>query len=271
VDEILAALDPWKDLLVDVKLGPFVLLDFAKENRLTTFSDIVFTDDFSDFKVLPDKENTIRFEGAELDETIYPYVVGLSFNQDNHSVSILPLEEVKSRKENFSEKKQFEKLGVFALVFFLVALTGNYFYQGSLITKNSEIEEKIMIYSDNLNKIDLLDQEIKRKTQLITTSGIVKQNFISFYLDRIASTVPDKITLKDVKAFPAQKKIKQKVKPEFEQNSIFIDGTTSSTGAIDEWIEKLNQLEWIDKTEIIHFEQNQEKRVANFSFRLTIK
>lgn len=270
-DEVIEKLDFCKDQVVDILLGPFVAFRPDLETIPVKVPGFEFNYVQTGFSATETKDRKVEFLGNILGQEVFGAIAGWNYLNEKDRCSILDEQEKEKRRANFSDKRQFEKLGLFMLVFFLAALLANYFYQGNLLKKNATIEDEIMIYSDNLNKIDLLDQEIKRKYQLISTSGILKHNYLSFYLDRIGKSLPSTINLVEIRTFPLDKKLKQKVKTEFEQSSVYVSGTTNNTASIDEWIARLNEQNWVAKTEILNFERNQEKQNASFTLRIRIR
>lgn len=272
VDPIIEKLSGWKDQIVDITLGPFVVLNATLPEKITTTPHLSFTysHDGISFEPLNTPNSSCFFLDEKLDRQLFAGITSYNELTVNPICSILNETERKVRKTNLNDKIQFEKLGVFMLAFFLIALVGNYFYQGHINEKNTILEDEIMIFSDNLTKIDLLDQEINRKTQLIQTSGILKHQYISYYLDQIGNSIPGSISLTEIKTFPVTNKLKQKIKPEIDQKSIYISGITQKSSSIDEWIEKLNTQDWVAKTEILNFERNDGQK-AIFTIKLHIK
>ena len=272
IDPILEKLSGWKDQIVDITLGPFVVLNATLPEKITATPHISFnySNEGISFEPLSTSDSSCFFLDEKLDRQLFAGITSYNELTANSICSILNEAERKSRKTNLNDKIQFEKLGVFMLAFFLIALVGNYFYQGHINEKNAVLEDEIMIFSDNLTKIDLLDQEINRKTQLIQTSGILKHQYISYYLDQIGNSIPGSISLTEVKTFPVTNKLKQKIKPEIDQKSIYISGITQKSSSIDEWIEKLNTQDWVAKTEILNFERNDGQK-AIFTIKLHIK
>ena len=272
VDPVLEKLSEWKNQIIDITIGPFVALNTRLPEKINKTPHLSFNynNDGISFDPLNTSDSSCYFLDEKLGNQLFAGVI--SYNElTNHSIcSILNETERTARITNLNDKNQFEKLGVFILVFFLSVLIGNYFYQGRINEKNAILEDEIMIFSDNITKIDLLDQEITRKKQLIQTSGILKHQYISFYLDQIGISIPGSISLTEIKTFPVTNKLKQKIKPEIDQKSIYISGITQKSSSIDEWIEKLNTQDWVAKTEILSFKRNDGQK-AIFTIKLHIK
>jgi Tfp pilus assembly protein PilN len=272
VDSIIEKLVGLEDQIVDIQLGPFIVLNSNLPDKIKHAGNITFSynNDGISFESSETSDLSCYFLDVKWNNQLLAGIAAYNELVSDPSCSIINHEERKTRRVNLKDKIQFEKLGVFMLAFFLFALIGNYFYQGHINEKNARIEDEIMIFSDNLTKIDLIDQEINRKKHLIQSSGILKNQYISFYLDQIGITLPSTISLTEIKTFPVTNKLKQKIKPEIDQTSIYISGITQNSSSIDMWIEKLNALDWVAKTEILSFERSDGLK-AIFTIKLYIK
>jgi hypothetical protein len=278
-DHISSELDFFKEegyMIMDASLGPFVSQSEALPKRFneTPTCEIRRTNSQSfDFKIKPALEETklpFEFKGWQWGKGLYAGLLAFLYLEGESFPSFFEEDQKTVAKSNFTDKKQFEFLGVFTLAFFLIALTVNYMYQGSISKENAELEDDITIYSDNLNRIDFLHTEIERKSQLIRTSGILNYRFFSFYLDQIGSTISKDIRLTELSVFPLINKLKQKKRPEFAQSNILISGLAISSTSLENWLKKVDALAWVSKSEIIYFAQKKEK-IGVFTVKIFLR
>lgn len=272
VDEILKSITEINDNILDIIIGPYHTLIHEINPKIssTPIGNIVLEDGKYIFQ-FDSINNKVGFDDNELKQSFYAVTAGAAFLLSTKSFGALSSEDLKKRKSNFKDKLQFNYIGVAAISFFLIALVLNYFYQGHLNQKNTDIEARIMVYSQNLNKIDLIDQEITRKKQLISNSGIMRNNYFSFTLDEIGASVPSSITLEELEIYPLEKKLKENVKPIFLRKIIKIVGTANSSENVNTWVNTINTMKWVDNVAILNFQIDENKNIAFFELKITEK
>ena len=269
LDEALKPIEELSDNILDICVGPYhTLIEEIKEKiNSTPLGDIVMEEGVYTFQK-PSTIQKLRYDGVYFNKSFYAVTLGAAFLQQNLPITVFNQEERKRKKSNFRDKIQFNYIGIGAIVFFLLALVSNYFYQGHINEKNADLESKIMVFSDNLKKIDLMDQEMQRKKQLIANSGIIRNNYFSTVLDQIGGSIPSTIQLEEIEVYPLEKKLKKNVKPVFRGKTIKIAGSTRSSENIDVWINTLNKLEWVDNVAILSFETDESKNIAFFELKI---
>lgn len=269
INNALIPLEGFNDNILDIVLGPYyVFLNEIREKTQSTpmgsirYENGIYSFDSSDSPMRP------KFNGELLIHSFWAFTIGWGFLQGNLDISVFGSDERKQRRSNYRDKKQFRVIGIAAIVIFLIALVGNYFYQGYINERNTDLEAKIMVYSDNLKKIDQIDQEMLRKKQLIANSGIIRSNYFSTTLDQIGASLPSSIILDEIQIYPLHKKLKRNEKPSFNRKTIKIAGSTNSSENIDLWIEQLNELEWVDNVAILSFSSDEEKKTSFFELKI---
>jgi hypothetical protein len=178
-------------------------------------------------------------------------------------------EELSRTKSNYKEHKRFVFLGLSLLIFFLSALTINYFYINHLNQLAAETEAEIASYGNNLSMIDRLNQEKQRKSILIENSGIKTNRFVSYYIDKIGATVKPGISLTKLETFPLIDGLKPKKKVEVSNDFIQIEGICPNSEILDNWVETLQKEEWIESVELVNYIRQTENQ-ANFELSIKI-
>lgn len=177
-------------------------------------------------------------------------------------------EEREKQLRKFIDYNRFKISGitlVFSILFILIA---NYFYVNSLNQDVADLEVELALNNENLSLLGRLEQEKVRKEQLILTSGINSKSFLSYYIDEIGKTVPPSIKLSEMYIFPLKERLKQKRKVEIDQESIEIRGFTNSSTILDDWMEKMNRFDWIERVELLNYSKLGEIQAE---FKLYIK
>ena len=257
--------------VVDTFFGPFIL----ETNQVIPNSPNQFKTD----------KNTYSFKDGKLDhytksnDTDHPNAINLGKQKTKEiyatAIAKKYYENKKQNKVNsglFAKDQQrkilFNRAGIFVLSFFLISLTLNFVWIDQLNKKVALQNEKLAIHQEALNQIKQLKDEKKRKLKLLRTSGILNSNFISFYLDELAATIPSSISLEGLEVYPIQNNIKPNKLIKINDQSIFISGLTQNSQPLNNWIQDLSQKEWIEKIEILSYNK---KRKNNYEFEIEMR
>lgn len=166
------------------------------------------------------------------------------------------------------QKTAFNRLGAFTLIFFLFILSGNYVYLNSLNNEIGSKNQSLSEHEESLNRLNQLEEEKKRKLSLLNRSGILNQNFLSFYLDEIAYTLPETLSLEELNIYPIQESAKNGKQIEIEDQTIFIKGNAKSSRPLNLWVQSLKKEKWIQKIEITNYQKNRKK---SYTFELLVQ
>ena len=213
------------DYIIELKQGK--LISLTKREEHTNFSLYISKIASAIFNLFLNRNDAFRFS-----------------SQDDLGTNAL---------ENFSQQKKFQILGLTSVFFILILLIGNYFYTNSLNQSIVQLEEELALNNGNLSLMDELKGERARKHQLVENSGFLGNNYISFYLDKIGKSVPTMIDLDQLYVFPLEEKLKEKRKVTVQANRVEINGITANNAILDDWIEKLNRFEWVERVELLHY------------------
>jgi len=86
-------------------------------------------------------------------------------------------------------------------------------------------------------------------------------------LDDLASTVPAGIVLNKLEFNPLLNKI-QKNEAITPQKKIIIYGSSTNSLILNQWLNQLAGLNWIEKTNVISYKQNDENQQGIFEFEI---
>lgn len=173
---------------------------------------------------------------------------------------------------NLAEAKQkniFLRFGMGMMFFFLFILTINYFLLEQLNNKIEDNYQELVNHEDQLAMIGTLEEEYKRKENLLRSSGLLGNKFLSFYLSEIGNSVPEEISFESIEVRPTVKEIKKKQKIDFQDKIIMINGLAASSDILSNWIEDLKTYEWILKVDIITY--NLIKNQGSFKIQIETK
>jgi Tfp pilus assembly protein PilN len=156
--------------------------------------------------------------------------------------------------ESFSFKRAFTVVGKTILVVFLVLLSASFIVKSIYSQKSSEIQQEAMLNAQVLNQIATLKKDREYKTSIIANSSLGSKHALSFYIAQIADGLPEAILLEKLEVFPAKKPINPNEKIHIEPNIIEIEGITPSSSSVTDWVELLNDYDWIKKVEVASYE-----------------
>lgn len=141
---------------------------------------------------------------------------------------------------------------IIGLFFCILLLSFLIFYKyNNLITS---INQETFQSKSLLTQRKKLEDELFKKKQLVSTSGISKSSNVSFFSDFIASSKPDHIRLDVLEVFPVE--LGGYNKPiDIKNNIILLKGVSGNNTSINNWINKLMESDFINAVKIIEIKQ----------------
>lgn len=259
IEEIVNFIQEQKLFLIDVTCGiiPMLALCLENENILSDFHIKIKNGKFVLFERNESSNENIQinqqFYSKEeaIFKGIYQSNTVLTENYESFTQQDLAL----SGKENYSQFNRFRFFGMLTVFTVLFALMVNYFYLNSLNDEVANLEVEMTLNNGNLSLLDQIKQEKQRKELLIQTSGVNQDHYISFFIDKIAETIPTSVDLQNLTIFPLKEPLKEKRKVEILSNEIEIIGTTPNSDILDIWMEKMNRFEWIRSVELMNYQK----------------
>ena len=174
----------------------------------------------------------------------------------------LQLIDVDTVEYNYLERAQKEERyknlltrvgGALVTLMFVVLMCNLLLFQ-NINKKNDRLRSVSNVNGSKLTEVERLKSEIRDKRELINSVGGIKSgSFFAYYADKIAGTLPEQLSLQKMYFRPLQKKIKANVKVQFEIKSVKIEGRSSSSGELNDWLVRMRELDFIDKVELISY------------------
>lgn len=214
-------------------------------------------------------ETDIRI-GDELINTKFlpAYANALSFFIEDDSINEVP--ESSEYKKEILAGIAFKKVLFGALTLFFIVLLVNFFVFDHYNNKKNFLSGSVNNSEHLLNKLSVLKEELKFKKDFISKSGFLESSRNSFIADRIASTIPKKITLTKLEVNPVKKKFKKEEKPQFNKGVVIIGGISKSSTVFNLWIKELKKISWIKDISINEYEQKTDSNTGEFELKLSI-
>lgn len=161
-------------------------------------------------------------------------------------------------------KTKFLVLGVIFLTLII-----NFLSFDSIRKKEAQITGQLQLNSGILAKRDSLETILQAKENFIDYIGSNK-TYYSYFLDEIASTVPSKIALNKLEINPLEEKIQKKEAIKVKRK-ILITGVAGSSLVLNQWINKLEKLNWTKEVVVINYIRNEDTGKGEFLIEVIIK
>lgn len=255
VELILTEIDEKKIHLLGFSCGPalyFSLVDDFKVNF--DFKVCKKNKEIIDFQKSDQKSLTQEYNGQFVNQFEFIKLCALNaINDKLDGFEATGIDYCQDKKSNFEQYRRFKTIGLSALIVLFLVVIANRFYQNHLQGEIAQLENELSLNDNNLAYLDRLESEKNRKLELVASAGVTSHHFLGHYLDEIGKSVPKSIKLTSLDLFPVEGKLKNKEKVKIKGETILIEGSTSSSTVLDDWMEYLNTLEWIGKVELTNY------------------
>jgi hypothetical protein len=258
----------------DISIGPFALnsiANFIGNNEISCKGLTILVEDnvIHSIESSSDQiDRKYRIEDVDISsDIILSFAHALTFYNSNfYSETRLP--ELLHLRQEFLYKQLFT-LGKWTLltgVFMILLL--NFIFYGKYNQKINTLSTEYNSSIDGINKLKKMSEQIREQENFILENNLDKPSKSSYYIDRLATLRPSKISLKQIIICPLQSDIKPKKKIEHEENKIIIEGTVSQGNDLSNWVRSIEKETWVKTVDITSFKQNDKKRNADFTLEL---
>ena len=153
----------------------------------------------------------------------------------------------------FREKVFFRKGLVTGIVFLLCALLANFLLFSNYYNELQDLKGKHQLEISKKNSFQERLKNIEQKEKQV--EGILNNSnsTATYYVNRLVTEIPEEVELNKLSFQPLRKPVKEDEPIELEENSILIEGISKDEDAFSEWITKLENTDWIEKTAISNF------------------
>ncbi|MCC9070885.1 general secretion pathway protein [Flavobacterium sp. F-65] len=172
--------------------------------------------------------------------------------------------------DEFNQKAFFTKGLKIMVGVILTILLLNFFVFSHYYKKAEKTSEIVLVNQSSLESVNTIKQRIVIKEQKVKSIVDRTSSKSSFIINEITKRVPQSILLKEFIYSPLEKKIKSEESIITQDEVLIISGTTIDNSAFTNWVEVIEQLEWINKAIITHFGKN-ELNETEFSIKLILK
>lgn len=178
-------------------------------------------------------------------------------------------EKINALLEDFKHQILFKKGLQASLIIFLGALLLNFFLFNHYFSKVNELQQTSQVNTLNKNAILSLDKKLKKTEKLATDILKSSASKSSFYINEIITLIPNSILLSELNYQPLQKRIKKDQNILIQNNAIIISGVSSQSESFSNWIEQLENYDWVHTVDILDYSDTNTTR-SEFSIKLNM-
>ncbi len=191
-----------------------------------------------------------------------------SFLKKNSTVSNLEVMH-NNLLNNFKQTRFFNQFLKFSGIFILGILLVNFLFFNHYFNKVNDLQEITSVNESVRQKILVLDQSVSKKQKLVDDLLKISSSRSSFYVSTIVSSMPETLLLLEYNYQPLLKRIKPDKPIVLDANTIIVSGRSRDSELFSTWISKLEDVDWIEKVDIINYGLSS-NRVSDFEIKITL-
>lgn len=198
------------------------------------------------------------------------FAVCLNFFLDSDAGLAVPT--VENQRDEARNKFVFEKLGWIVLGTFLGILLVNFGVYSWLASQKQELEMRQSLFSGQIEKVKALQQSVTEKESFLKQTGWMDAPKLSFYADRIASTLPKGIALTQLVLHPVDVQLQDGQKDiHIEAHTIQIKGESNQPSILNDWVLTLKYFDWVSQVKIVDYTLDSDRYKGIFSIEIQVK
>lgn len=172
-------------------------------------------------------------------------------------------------KNEFVNKRHFKLLLKSALAAILGLLLLNFLIFNHYFQEVGNIQDSLAVNNANKEHLIQLKSRVKVQENRVNAVLSMSNSKTSFYLDELAKSIPQTITLSEILYQPLTRPIRDSKAIELVQNTIVIMGEVNDSGDFYTWLEDLEKHSWIYHIETTDYDYGT-KNVSNFAVKISL-
>ncbi len=177
-------------------------------------------------------------------------------------------------KANGQYQSRFKNRRVFgyglrvSLSFFILLLLANFLVFDHYHTEVNRLSSELTLDSSQKENLIQLENRVKTKKERVETLKAVSSSKSTFYLDRIAKSIPQHILLDRINYCPLDKPVRDSKPILLRENTILISGISKDDAEFSKWLEHLEKWDWISSVETLDYDFVS-TNVSNFLIKIS--
>lgn len=170
--------------------------------------------------------------------------------------------EVKNKRELVVISKY---AGAVIVGLFLISSLLSFVYK----KKNNELNNELTSLEQTNTYYTFIKNEKEKKERVLKTSGLLNPNYISYYINEIASSVSSGIKLTEVTVFPAEESRGIEKKIVINDNIVVVKGELKEIESFYSWIGVLKERLHLDKLDVVKYNRTNKNKIV-FEIEMTL-
>lgn len=222
----------------------------VRDNGLTDLIDI----EVDGLKIKP--EQTLAFSAA------FGYIT-------SQNIYVSKEANLTRYKSDHIENNKVKTMFYFCIIVAFALCLINFLFFSNYFASNNKLQSELDVYQGKYEQINELLTGYEKKKGLIEQTGLLENNFLSKYSDRIASTIPDEVILIEFYLNPQIIDMSgEDSLMNFKKNTIILKGNCHKSLIINEWVNVLKAQNFIKDVNLEKFAFNNEGNQPNFEIKI---
>lgn len=177
---------------------------------------------------------------------------------------------IQNLQSRFKNERIFSLLLRTSLVFILLILLSNFLVFNSYFSKMETTRERLAIDNEARKNLTLVRDRVTDKQKKVEAVLSTSNSRTSFYLDRLAASVPHNILLSELQYQPLKKPVQVSKPIELDSHTILLLGTCSQSDIFSQWIQQLEAFEWVKGVETMDYDYKN-SRSSTFKIKIHVE
>ncbi|MCB0395290.1 MAG: hypothetical protein KDD36_01475 [Flavobacteriales bacterium] len=180
---------------------------------------------------------------------------------------------MKRGKVEYEQKVLFRKSGWMLLIFFFTMLLANFLMYGHYEKENQRLEEEISINGRKVDQVNEMQALLDEQEHFLSNAGWNASAQASYFVNRVASSVPEKVQLTMLHVYPPRKSevaSATKADVQFDGQHMVISGATTNSLILNDWIKVVKSVEGITDVKITDYHQKSNESIGYFELEATL-
>ncbi|MBL7893846.1 MAG: hypothetical protein JNK50_01040 [Bacteroidia bacterium] len=261
--------------IADVIIGPAAII--ALQQLLSGFNQV--NSAVNSFNLLNDYVEEIEIANSEIKiinlenlsfNTTYLLSIAIGFGYLTQQNNSIDLNKKTLFKERHLEEQKFKTVlySLITLAFLLCLI--NFFLFSNYFSSSNKLQTELDVYQGKYEQINELLENYEKKKVLIEKTGLLENNPISKFADKIASTIPEEVIITEMIFNPINLNEEDSLVA-FSKNQLIIKGNCNKSLLINEWVNILKSQSFIQSVSLEKFLFKTESSQPNFELMVETK
>lgn len=276
VDELINNYTQHGFSIINITFGNSIISgisSFLKDEKTTTSNAFVFFENQTISiikKTEADEKTKYNINGLEITNNHLLSSAGALNTLINNFNPTTNFDNLKISLNSNYKQSQFYKIFIkFGLILILTMLLVNFFVFNHYFNKVKTLQQTSQINQTTKQKIITLNESVSKSQKMVEDMLKGNSSKSSFYVNTLVQSLPNSILLSELNYQPVIKRIKAEQQINIDVNSILLSGKSNNSDVFSNWLNEIENTNWINKVEILSYEDFS-KSSSKFSLKLSL-